>query len=207
MLGVLGGLDMPDGQLRAWAESADALYAADSAGSRLIRLGFKPVVVGDLDSFDFSLESGAERIVRDSDPNRTDCSKILSLVEQEGHKSMTLAGLEGDLLDHVLSSLSVVARSRLAVRLVLRSGLAWVLRSGDSVTVRKGFGRRVSLLPLERSTGVNLSGVLWEVTESVMEPAGFHSVSNEGTGDVHASVSSGAVLLFVSRAVSEGPEW
>ena len=105
VLGILGGEDAPDGQLQAWASSATVLYAADSAANRLIHFGFLPIVVGDLDSFDQSLRSDRLRIVEDSDPDRTDCDKLLALIESDGYQEATIIGLEGDLLDHVLSSL------------------------------------------------------------------------------------------------------
>jgi len=197
---------MPDAQLQAWAAASTVLYAADSGADRLVRLGFSPTVVGDLDSVDPASLVGL-RTVQDADADRTDCEKMLSLIWAEGHRAVTVAGLEGDLLDHVLASLSSLASTPLIARIALRTGIGHVMRSGVSVRVADGFGRRVSLIPLMRSTGVTLRGVLWEVEEAVMEPAGFLSVSNEGTGEVFAAVRTGAVLLFVGREPSEPLDW
>lgn len=208
VLGVLAGEDTGDEQLVAWARSAEVIYAADSAGSRLIRLGLEPIVVGDLDSFDFALERPGLRMVKDLDSNRTDCDKLLQLVETDGHISLTLAGLEGDLLDHVLSSLTSVARSKLQIRLVLRSGLGLLVKPGQDGRVTDAFGRRISMVPLSECHGATLSGVLWEFANEDMSPGGnFLSISNEGTGPVVARVASGTALLFVGNFPNEGPSW
>ncbi|MCW5940500.1 MAG: thiamine diphosphokinase [Fimbriimonadaceae bacterium] len=204
---VLAGQDASDGHLAAWAGSSDALYAADSAADRLFRLGFEPVVVGDLDSCDRSLFKPTTRVVEDADPDRTDCDKALSLAKEDGWGAVTVAGVEGDLFDHWAASLSSCLASGLFVRLALRLGIATLLRGGDSVRVEDALGRRVSLLPMVRSTGVELRGTLWELDGAVIEPGGRLSVSNQGTGEVEASLRTGAAWLFVSRHEAEGPVW
>ena len=207
VLAVFGGLDSSDEQVGAWARSAAGVDAADQAANRLVRLGIRPVVVGDLDSFDLSLSDGVERVHEDPDPDRTDADKVLDLIEAEGHVSATVAGLEGDLMDHVLASLSTLARSRLVLRAVFRGGIGHVVRPGAPVREPSATGRRVSLIPLTRCTGVHLSGTKWDVADRDMEPAGFLSVSNEGAGTVTARLEIGTALLFVGREPDAPPEW
>jgi thiamine pyrophosphokinase len=204
---VLAGQDAPDSHLSEWAASADVLYAADSASDRLFRLGFDPVVVGDLDSCDRSLFLPSTRVEEDRDPDRTDCDKALAVAKADGWSAVTVTGLEGDLFDHSLAALSSCLASGLAVRLAVRRGTATLLRGGDSFSAADGLGRRVSLLPMVRSTGVALTGTLWELQDAVIEPGGHLSVSNQGVGAVEASVRTGAAWLFVSRDPAEGPVW
>lgn len=207
VLAVLGGQDSSDGQIASWARSADVVYAADQAANRLVRLGVRPVVVGDLDSFDLSLSDAVERVHEDPDPDRTDADKVFDLIVAEGHASATVAGLEGDLMDHVLAGLSTLARSPLDLRVVLRTGIGRFVRPGKPATEPAGQGRRVSLIPLTACRGVHLTGTKWEVTDRDMEPAGFLSVSNEGSGAVTARLESGVALLFVGRDAAAPPEW
>lgn len=195
---MLAGGDSSDASVALWAAAADVLYAADSAANRLVRLGFKPTVVGDLDSFDPDLKGLVARIVRDVDPDRTDCDKMVALIESEGHSHVTVLGLEGDRLDHMMASLGTLARSRLEVTLVLRGGLGHLVRPQSAVHVTEAFGRGVSFMPVTRCTGASLSGCLWEFEGAVLEIDGFVSVSNEGTGTVAASVETGCAVLFVS---------
>lgn len=207
VLGVLAGKDMPPSQLQAWASSATALYAADSASDALIAAGFSPTIVGDLDSIDPSIDLSKHRVVKDIDPDRTDCDKLLATVTDDGHTEATIIGLEGDLFDHMLASLSSMAASRLNLRIALRRGFGHLLRAGDEKKVPDAFGRRVSLIPLVRSTGVELTGVLWELSDAIIEPGGFLSVSNEGTGEVLASLRTGVAILFIEGPEENNPSW
>lgn len=207
VLGVLSGQDFPVSRTAAWAARAECLYAADSAADVLLAVGFKPTVVGDLDSVRADLESLGLRVVRDPDPNRTDCDKLLDLVLADGHTSVTLAGLEGDLPDHVLATYSSCVRTSLAVRAVFRRGMGYFLKRGADMTVPGCFGRRVSLLPLQRCSGVSLSGVFWPLTNEVIELGHRLSVSNEGTGDVTVSIEAGAAILFIERNEDEALAW
>ncbi|MBS1713826.1 MAG: thiamine diphosphokinase [Armatimonadetes bacterium] len=207
VLAVLGGSDSSDTQIEAWAKSADVVYAADQAANRLVRLGVRPIVVGDLDSFDRALSGGVARVHEDPDPDRTDADKVFDLLHAEGRRSATVAGLEGDLLDHVLASLSTLARSPLDLRVVFRSGIGHIVRAGVPATEPAAAGRRVSLIPLTSCRGVHLTGTKWDVTDRDMAPAGFLSVSNEGAGPVSARLESGTALLFVGREPDSPPEW
>ena len=207
VLGVLGGRDMDEGSIVSWARSAGLVYAADSGANTLLRHGVRPVVVGDLDSFDQNLADPELRVVQDLDQDTTDCDKLLGLVRADGHKSLTMIGVDGDLLDHVLSSLSSFAKSTLRIRLILRRATGYVVRGGDSIDVGSKPGDRISLIPLALSQGVSLHGVVWELDHQAMEPAGFISVSNASTGTVSVRLESGAAVLFVARSDEEPPMW
>ncbi len=196
MLGVLGGNDIGDENLRAWASSAEVVYAADSGADRLIALNISPVVVGDFDSF-LSLPYASHlRLVHSIDQSTTDCDKLLALVRSDGHSSITLTSTEGDLPDHVIATYSSAIASGLDVRFAFRRGIGWLVRGRIEIATRAG--QRVSLLPLSRCEGVNLSGVEWPCENAVFEPGNGLSVSNRATGDsVVAAVRSGCSMLFV----------
>ena len=131
VLGVLGGRDMDPELLRAWADSADVLIGADSGAGTLIDLGFQPVVVGDLDSIGDRDLPGL-RVVEVADQDRTDCDKLLDMACEDGFDEVTLACIEGDLLDHVLGSLSSAVRASIRVRLALRNGIGWIVKPGGA---------------------------------------------------------------------------
>lgn len=196
VLGILGGNDVDNELLRAWASSAEFVYAADSGADRLIALGFSPIVVGDFDSFSSLPQSSHLRLVQSIDQSTTDCDKLLALVKSDGHVSVTLAATEGDLPDHVLSTYSSAIACGLDVRFAFRRGIGMLVRDGASVSTAPG--QRVSLIPLRPCTGIGLRGVAWPLEEADIEPGGAVSVSNEATGDqVTVSLRSGCALLFV----------
>lgn len=196
VLGVLGGNDVDNESLRAWASTADVVYAADSGADRLIALGFSPIVVGDLDSFATLPNASHLRVVQSIDQSTSDCDKLLALVKSDGHVSVTLAATEGDLPDHVLSTYSSAVSCGLEVRFAYRRGIGVLVRDGVGMATEPG--QRVSLIPLIPCTGVGLRGVAWPLEEAELEPGGAVSISNEATGDlVTVSLRSGSALLFL----------
>jgi thiamine pyrophosphokinase len=203
VLGVLDGRDMPPAQLRVWAASADLVLAADGAADLLLTLGVHPtIVIGDMDGI--SRAPHGLTVIKDEDTERTDCDKLLGWAQAHGYTGLTLANIEGDLLDHVLSTLSSCV-PHAPVRLALRRGLGWVF--SGSISIAATPHARVSLLPLTPCTGVSLTGVRWPLADVTLEIGGRVSISNEASGRVEVTIESGSAFLFVERPIEEAPLW
>lgn len=112
VLGVLAGKDMPPELLRKWVGSAEILIAADGGADSILAAGFKPdAIVGDLDSLSEAARLCGCELHKITDQNYTDCDKLLRYVQDRELLPITLAGIEGDRIDHVLGSLYSVAAS------------------------------------------------------------------------------------------------
>lgn len=208
VLGVLAGTDISDEVMVAWARSADIVVAADGAANRLLAAGVTPtMIVGDLDSLDPMVERSNLSIEGDLDQETTDCDKLLDHVNRRyDQPQLSLIGLEGDRFDHVLSSLQSVARLYPTCRLVLRDGLAWLVRPGAPLRVASNVGQIVSLIPLLPCTGVAMGGVKWP-PKSELSPLGATSISNIATEkEVLATLEQG-LALFVQQTISSMPSW
>ncbi len=207
VLGVLAGDDMPSVLAQRWCASADVIYAADGGADRVHRYGFVPnVLVGDMDSVS-GLHPHSEWH-HDPSQDSTDCDKLIRVVFERGHEELTLLGAEGNQLDHTLATLHSAAKAPIRVRLALRTGLGWILRSGEVLHVPTEPGRRVSLLPLTRSHGVTLHGVQWPLFEAELDATGISSISNRADdSSVTATVQSGAVFVFVGFSEESMPIW
>jgi len=201
ILGVLSGEDMPLAQLERWVRSASFVIAADGGANRLASLGIAPdAVVGDMDSIAPSVLSSLDSHFVDRDQSRTDCDKLLALAEAKGFEAITLTSVEGDLPDHFLATLQSAARSRLRVSFALRQGLGYIVRGGETFSIKAAVGARVSLLPLLACDGVLLEGVEWPVLGTAMDPLGFTSISNRATAEtVTVALGTGAAFLFVAN--------
>jgi thiamine pyrophosphokinase len=208
VLGVLSGGDIDIDLLRRWAASANHVLAADGGADLLLRVGTAPhVVIGDMDSVSEKALKSAPQVLTMPDQDATDCDKLLAFAAKEGYGAITLAGVEGDLPDHVLAILQSATKAELDVRLAYRRGIGWIVRSGDTRTVT-GRLRRVSLLPIDRCEAVTLKGTQWPLANANLSPRGLTSISNRALGgEVSASVGSGAALLFVEFAPEEMPFW
>ncbi len=204
---VLAGRDVPLDRLAKWAASADYLVAADGGADCLLDAGFTPhITLGDGDSASPEAKKKSETFLLMDDQDTTDCDKLLAWLSAEGHTEVTVAGLEGDLLDHVLGSVQSVARSNLSVRLLLRRGLGWIKKGPITFVHDAEPGARVSLIPITDCTGVSLSGVQWEFQGRAMSPVGFTSLSNRAVDlSVKMSIQSGTALLFLET--DRSPFW
>lgn len=209
VLAVLGGQDQSLDNLELWTRSADIVLAADSGADRVMATGRRPdIAIGDLDSISTAAREAAREVIEIFDQDHTDCDKLLMLAARHGYKALTVFGLEGDRLDHVLASLFSVLRCDLRIRLALRGAMAILVRPQAAVEWPTRPGRRISLIPLEPSQGVTLSGVRWPLLDADLAPRGLISVSNEAASDfVSASVRSGSALLMAEVSPEEMPLW
>ena len=205
VLGVLDGHDMEPELLGAWAKSAEFIIAADGAADQLLDLGVSPnIIVGDMDSLKGD-PPGIE-MVRDDDPTSTDCDKLLRWVRQHDFSNFTLTNIEGDLVDHMLATLSSCAAFRKTMRVALRRGIGWVFTGPIQINVDPG--ARFSLIPLTACSGVKLHGVQWRLDHAELDLGGRVSVSNSATdGFVQASVGRGTAFLFAEYPREEMPFW
>lgn len=199
---------MPPDLLGDWARSAQVVLAADAGADRLLEAGVEPHrIVGDFDSIS-DLGRFASEIHHGPDQDSTDCDKLLSLARELGHERLTLAGLEGDRMDHAIASWLSIARSGLDVRVALRRGLGWIVRPGLLREIPVNRGATVSMLPLSHTEGVNLSGVEWPLIDRSLTWDGLVSISNKAaSSSVRASLQVGVAILFAEYERSDMPWW
>ncbi len=209
LLGVLAGGDLSRDLVQRWAEGADRIIAADAGADLLLAIETVPdLIIGDMDSISpGSLASGAEQLFV-ADQDTTDCDKLLGQAAQEGHPSITLIGVEGDLPDHVLATLQSAARSELDVRLAYRRGVGWIVKPGRPRRLATKPGRRLSLLGLEPCDGVHLTGCQWPLKGAQLGIQKSTSISNRTEAEqVTVTIDKGAALLFIEYPVEEMPVW
>lgn len=210
VLGVLAGRDVPLETLGAWARSADIVLAADSGANRLFELGVRPhLLAGDLDSVHADAVTAAHEVLRSEDQSTTDTEKLLAAALARGFEGVTLIGLEGDRLDHLLANVLLAARTRRpTIRLALRRGLGFVLADGQIHEVSCRPGDRFSLIPIVPCAGVTIEGARWPLHNAVLEPLGPISISNEASSpDLALTVQTGVALLVLERPLGAEPTW
>jgi thiamine pyrophosphokinase len=178
ILGILGGRDLTGGMFKLWAQSAHILIAADTGADSSIEQGVRPdAIVGDMDSISPSALASGIDLYRIDDQNHTDCDKLLELAHSWGHSEVTLIGVEGDRLDHLMATLHSCARTPLRVRLAVRDGLGHVLGPGTH-RIPTIPGRRISFLPLIEVSSLTVTGVRWPLQAADLSIGNFISISN-----------------------------
>lgn len=197
VLGVLAGNDLPLSLLDRWARAADHHYAADRGALPLLELGFRPTVVGDMDSIDPATDLAGLRVVRDDDQESSDVDKMLALVRADGHSSLVLTGMEGDDPAHELATLGSVARSGLPVTLAYRRGAGVVVGPGSHEFRGRG---KVSVLPLQTCPHFTIEGVRWPLHDVTLALDGQISLSNHAEGPFKVAFESGLAFVFLEQS-------
>ena len=203
VLGVLGGRPLVETILLSWAKKADIVYAADSGADSLLPLGIQPVVTGDLDSVQSNL-SGL-RVVKDEDPDLTDCDKFLHLVKTEVQSpDLVIANIEGDRLDHILGSLSSILASGLEPRILLDTGYALPLQPNTTQTLPDHQGVTVSVLAFGDAQ-VTLQNCEWPLHRRPFGFGTFQSLSNVAHENFTVTVEGAPALLIINRLLDPWP--
>lgn len=207
VLGVLAGADMPVKELLAWVESSSLVLAADGGANRLVECGIVPhSTIGDLDSISPEAARAQVRLISIEDQDTSDCDKLLHLAQELGTDRLTLAGVEGDLLDHVIGTIHSAAKIEIKVQLALRRGLAWILKGPAEFSRFVEEGTRVSLLPISVCEEVFLTGTQWSLNAATLGPEGLTSLSNRASGgSVKVQFAKGVAVLFVET--NGLPDW
>ncbi|RYG26127.1 thiamine diphosphokinase [bacterium] len=196
VLGVLAGRDLAPGALEAWLSWADLVVAADGGADLCRAAGREPdKIVGDLDSI-----SNPAGLTPDKDQDSSDADKLLAYLIREGHQAVTLIGVEGDRLDHVLGTLYSCARADVECLLVLRTGTGHVHR-GPKVIHGMGMNRRMSLMPLGRCR-VTAKGFRWSLDDAWLDPLGLVSLSNVAVDPTYElRVHEGALAVITNATI------
>ena len=208
ILGVLAGADFPPERLAKWVLSADFVFAADSAADVLNELGLVPgTTVGDLDSISETGKACQLELLEIHDQDSTDCDKLLCLAVERGFSEISLIGVEGDLLDHVLGTLLSSVKTSLDVTLILRRGFAQVLSGPVAVRMELPESTRLSVMPITECTNVSMQGTAWPLVHATLTPLGLTSLSNRASGPVHIQMETGVALLFLAHPELERVDW
>ena len=187
------------------------VIAADGGVDHALALGVVPAVaVGDFDSVD---PAGLDRVVlaggdvrrHPPDKDATDLELALDAALDAGVTRVVVVGGGGGRLDHLVSSVLVLARPHhVGVTVEAhfddhRVDLVW---PGAAVALDGEAGRLVTLLAVGGpATGVTTTGLRYPLDDGVLEPWSSLGVSNEFTG-APASVRIGSGVVVV---ITPGP--
>lgn len=214
---IVSGGDAPDPVfLRARAEKASMIIAADKGADYCLNAGVKPdLVVGDMDSIsraarDEAEKSGIPLKKHSPEKDETDTRLALDVAMDLGARRIEMIACIGDRFDHGLANVHLLHAAR------RRDVEAWVLTPScriflvDSRAEIAGMkGATLSLLPLTMVVrGITLSGFRWPLRDAVMEVGNPYGVSNRVISeDALIQVREGvliAVLFFPKPGMGNG---
>jgi thiamine pyrophosphokinase len=205
---VIAGGDAP-APIDATLAAAPLVIAADSGVGHALALGLAvDLVIGDLDSavpddVARAASSGARVDHFPADKDATDLELALDAARARGATSVTVLGIGGGRLDHLLANLLLLTHDAYAGLTVdALDGATWVRVVRTSRTLPGPIGSTVTLLPIGGpARGVRTTGLRWTLTDAALVPASTLGVSNEIVeSPATVSVREGVLLAIQPTA-------
>jgi thiamine pyrophosphokinase len=183
---VIAGGDAP-APIDVGLAAAPLVIAADSGVGHALALGLRvDLVIGDLDSADpadveRAVAAGARVDRHPADKNATDLELALDAARTLGANEVTVLGVGGGRLDHLVANLLLIthdAYAELTIDARVDGTRISVVRTARQLT--GAVGSTVTLLPIGGpARGVSTTGLRWTLTDAELTPASTLGVSNE----------------------------
>lgn len=195
------GPEVPRQLLRAAAQKAQLLVAADGGADTALRAGLTPdVVIGDLDSVSATAKRQLPRAqwIFVDNQNNTDLEKALDYLVSLRCKRCTLIGFSSGRMDFTLGNLLTTSRYAHHMELCIVAD-GWKIYP---IYKRKTFdtrpGTRVSLLPLTRCNGVSLQGLKYPLQNASLTLGTTRTLSNQAVKNrFTVSLRQGKLLVYL----------
>ena len=194
-----GTLPNPD-FVRALTKYANIIVGADGGANHAQTLDIKPhIILGDFDSILASVREHFRDVEQLSmqDQNNTDLEKAILYCIDRGVTSVDIVGASGDRLDHTTSSLGCFKKygSKIHIRMIDSVGELTLLRKEVHLEMREG--EKISLIPLDRCTGITTTNLKYALTNDTLELGVREGISNEAISQqVSILVETGTLLLY-----------
>lgn len=178
---------------------ADPLVCTDGAANWLLKEGITPdVIIGDLDSISDTAKTklDGESIHHISSQENTDLEKAILFAIDQGYTACTVLSATGKREDQTLANFYLLVKYAEEIHIQLLTNYSTIEPVARSLTTRVEKGQIISLLPVERATGVRTTGLEYSLNDETLE-IGSRGVSNRAVeAEITVSLTSGTLLLF-----------
>ncbi|MBQ4516536.1 MAG: thiamine diphosphokinase [Clostridia bacterium] len=182
---------------------SDNVICADGGYMSAQKMGIVPdVVIGDFDSYPQNMaQAKTEKIVLPTEKDKTDTHECVCYAIEHGFDEIMLFGATGTRLDHTIANihlLKIALDNNVKMKIVDEHNEVYL--TDNELSLKKGEGQHVSVLPIGRAEGISSTGLYYPMTDAVMEFGNPYGVSNEFNGDeATVSVKNGLLLVILSR--------
>ena len=139
-----------------------------------------------------------QHVIRTQDS--TDLEKGINYCIHRKCTSVAIVGATGSRIDHTTGSLGCFKKFRHRIDMTLYDGEGETQLIEKNVRLRTQRGERISLIPLERCTGVTTKNLLYPLINEVLELGVREGISNVATSaTIVVSYRKGTLLLYRSH--------
>jgi thiamine pyrophosphokinase len=197
------------GAVRAMAQNAKLIIAADGGLTHIQALGLRPhLLIGDLDSVTpdqvrWAEEKGCEIRRFPAEKDETDLELALQAAEESGCRNVVITAALGGRLDQTLSNIFLMNLPRLSdLELRIDEGDQEVILILQSIELEGREGDVVSLLPLSPIVrGITTRGLRYPLVDESLVFYQSRGISNQMTGNsAKIQIQSGILLCIHTRS-------
>ncbi|MEE8437786.1 MAG: thiamine diphosphokinase [Candidatus Neomarinimicrobiota bacterium] len=180
-------------------KSAGTVICTDGSANRLLKLGLIPhIIIGDLDSLDFPLESFKGLIIPVPDQEKTDLEKALDWCLKNNILKLVILGATGNRDDQGLVNLFLLAEYlELDITLITDYFTINALRGERTFSSFKD--QIVSLIPVQHIDSITTSGLSFPLQNESLKQTS-RGISNRSLGSSFNIKSSHKLWIFRSHA-------
>lgn len=183
--------------------NCDYIVACDGGLNHCNRLGIIPnLLCGDLDSIDSNLLDGLDSeftdVIQMQSQDKSDLSKALSYLQDEGFTSIDIIGIEGGRLDHQFGVWSCLIESDSYASLHYEDFVLKRVPNG-AIRLQTKLGKIVALHAIIQCQGVSLAGCKYTLNNETLEigTKGIHNLTQAEI--IEVSKVSGELLVMIER--------
>jgi thiamine pyrophosphokinase len=177
------------------------VYAADGGAAACLAAAIRPeAVVGDFDSLSLTSLPSDWFTHHYPEQDRTDFQKVLSYLPKEIDELLVLGGF-GRRLDHFITNLLIAMDlpEKVKIRFEGDGQLIHRITPSNSFSQSLVLGSTLSLLPISKVSGVQTSGLKWNLSNADLGPGIQLGQSNQVEGPVEIKIQSGNLYLWVPQ--------
>ncbi len=183
----------------------DFLIAADGGANHLIRCGLIPhLLIGDLDSIApsdlaYCEAENVEFLAFPKDKDETDLELALIEALKRGFQKIVLTRVLGDLPDHTLGNIALLAMPEIgSAQVFISDGGCRIFLVRKEISLNAQVGDRVSLIPWNGiASGICTDGLRYSMQNETLYPWKSRGISNVvDCSPFRVSLAEGALLLF-----------
>ena len=180
---------------------ADQIICADGGANHARKLKITPdIILGDLDSITLSTKKyyHSVRILHIKDQYSTDLEKAIQYCIDNKFGSVDIVGATGSRIDHTTGGLGCFRKFGKKITLRMHDTDGTITRIDNNVRLRTKVSEKISLIPLERCTGITTRNLKYSLKNESLELGIREGISNFATEkDVSISVKKGTLLLYI----------
>ena len=185
---------------RTCLASGGLVVCADGGAGHARRLRIRPdCIIGDIDSVSARTRAFFRDVplLRIADQESTDLEKAVSYCIARRRPSVTILGGLGGRIDHTAGNLGIFRKFGRLIDITMVDSHGELTLIRTRAALRANIGETLSLIPLDRCTGVSTSGLRYPLRNESLEIGVREGTSNEAVARaVSIRVRKGTLLLY-----------